>query len=105
MFVTHRDLMNVEINTLKAMRAMMHSTPTTFSMNSSMSQIHRLFSILQLSNAFVTKNGILVGVLTRRDVAKAVTDHGSNKKPKSKLIFQNESEIEKSQNKSSDESR
>jgi hypothetical protein len=39
-----------------------------------MAHIHRVFALLQLTDAFVTKHGILKGIITRNAVAEAVSD-------------------------------
>jgi len=71
-----RALLDTRVDVLHALRTLMAANPTTFAPSASMPQVHRLFVVLRLSNAFVTRHGVLVGILTRQIVADAVAEHG-----------------------------
>ena len=60
------------ISVLDQLSSLVRSSPVTFRESASMAHIHRVFSLLHLSDAFVTKHGILRGIVTRNALAKAV---------------------------------
>ncbi len=66
-----------KIKLLNKLKDLITTAPIHFEPETPLTQVHLLFISMRLHNGFVTKHGKLIGVITRRALQQAITQHNS----------------------------